>query len=438
MSFPRYPEYKESGVEWLGEVPVHWQICPLKRVTTFNDDVLSEATDGELELKYVEISDVHADRGVTGSTAYLFQDAPSRARRKVRDGDVLVSTVRTYLRAIAPVFSPPDNLVVSTGFAVIRPAHNIVNPGFIGFSLRSQWFVDHIVARSVGVSYPAINATDLVAIHSPIPPIVEQEGIARFLDHETAKIDALIKEQRRLVGLLKEKRQAVISHAVTKGLDPSAPMKDSGVEWLGEVPAHWSVVKLKQAIVFQRGHDLPSDLREPGIVPIVSSGGISGTHNVARAGGPGIVTGRYGSIGEFFLIEEDYWPLNTALFSIDLHQNHHRYLWYLLQSVSEHFTMNSMKSAVPGVDRNDIHEVTVVVAPRIEQQVIIEFLDAELMKLQKLSDQVTEGLHIMKERRSALISAAVTGKIDVRNWQPPADESAFDEEVRQASLEVAL
>ncbi len=171
-----------------------------------------------------------------------FVKAPSRARRVVRDGDVIVSTVRTYLEAIAPINCPPDNLVVSTGFAVIRPK-SILHKKYAAYALRAKGFIEEVVARSVGISYPAINASDLVAIYSPVPGLEEQVQIANFLDHETAKIDTLIDKQQQLIKLLKEKRQAVISHAVTKGLNPDAPMKDSGVEWLGEVPVHWKIWK---------------------------------------------------------------------------------------------------------------------------------------------------------------------------------------------------
>ena len=125
MSLPRYPEYKDSGVEWLGEVPVHWVELPLKTVASYNDDVIDEATDSDQEILYVDISGVDRAVGIVAKEAMLFSAAPSRARRKVKDGDVIVSTVRTYLRAIARIVEPEKNLVVSTGFAVIRPSDRI-------------------------------------------------------------------------------------------------------------------------------------------------------------------------------------------------------------------------------------------------------------------------------------------------------------------------
>ena len=244
MSFPAYDTTKDSGVEWLGAVPSHWNCVPLKAVASCNDDVLKESTAPDQDIEYVEISDVAYGKGIVGSTIMPFADAPSRARRRVVHGDVLVSTVRTYLRAIACVRSPAPEMVVSTGFAVLRP--RLIHSGFLGHLMLSEYVVGQIISQSVGVSYPAINAHDAMRIDVPLPPYSEQTAIAAFLDRETAKIDALIAEQQRLIDLLKEKRQAVISHAVTKGLNPDAPMKDSGVEWLGEVPEHWEVVRLRR------------------------------------------------------------------------------------------------------------------------------------------------------------------------------------------------
>ncbi|HMW01910.1 MAG TPA: restriction endonuclease subunit S, partial [Acidobacteriota bacterium] len=160
--------------------------------------------------------------------------------------------------------------------------------------------------------------------------------------------------------------------------------KDSGIEWLGEVPGHWEVRRLKKVVTLQRGHDLPGEIREEGDIPIISSGGYFGTHNQAQAKAPGIVTGRYGTIGEFIFVEQDYWPLNTTLYSIKMFSNVPRFVWYLLQSISEHFVLNSKKSAISGVDRNDVHPVQVVLPPLKEQLPIAAFLDYETTQIDAL------------------------------------------------------
>jgi type I restriction enzyme S subunit len=224
--------------------PTVWPKKRLKFCATYNDDVLPESTDDFTQLEYVEISDVSLVEGIRATTSMLFHEAPSRARRRVRAGDILVSTVRTYLKAIATVKEAPDNMVASTGFCVIRPTGSL-DPEYAGWVAKSDEFVDEVVSRSIGVSYPAVNASQVVDIAIPIPPAEAQRRIAAFLNDKTAQIDALIANKRTLLERLAEKRQAIITRAVTKGLNPAAPMKYSGIKWMGNVPAHWSLRRLK-------------------------------------------------------------------------------------------------------------------------------------------------------------------------------------------------
>src|SRR5690606_39267040 len=180
-----------------------------------------------------------------------------------------------------------------------------------------------------------------------------QHRIAQFLDEKTTQIDRLIEKKRALLDRLAEKRQALITRAVTKGLNPNAPMKPSGIDWVGNIPAHWGVKPLQRMVDLQRGHDLPSQERNEGDILVISSAGPSGNHNLAVSQGPGIITGRYGTIGKFYLIEQPYWPLNTTLYSKSI-VCLPRYGWRLLQAMAHLFVLNSLKSAVPGIDRNDV------------------------------------------------------------------------------------
>ena len=221
-----------------------WQLVPLKAVVGCNDQVLAETFSPVNEITYIEISDVDEYDGISWNDPIKFGDAASRARRIVRDGDVLVSTVRTYLRAVASVSGAPSNAIASTGFAVLRP--NGINAGFLKYAVLNHQFLDQVIARSVGVSYPAINASELVAIKIALPARETQSRVARFLDRETAEIDAFIADQKELIALLTERRVATIAHAVTEGLDSSATTKDSGLEWLGRVPAEWQVTKVSR------------------------------------------------------------------------------------------------------------------------------------------------------------------------------------------------
>ena len=259
--------------------PPQFEQRRLKYAATINDEALSDETAPDFELEYVDIGNVDSSGQIQQTAAYRFELAPSRARRKVRDGDVIISTVRTYLQAIAPIQAPPSNLIVSTGFAVVRPAPEKLSPHFCKFALREPEFLAEVERRSVGVSYPAINASDLGDISIPLPPLPQQQAIADYLDRETARLDSLVAEKVRLLDLLAEKRRALITHAVTRGVfgvhasacesevPPSGArlgvpalagtgkgehpkgwtpnLRDSGLPWLGQVPAHWRTARAK-------------------------------------------------------------------------------------------------------------------------------------------------------------------------------------------------
>ena len=208
---------KDSGVEWLGEIPEHWEVKKLKYISTVNDESLSENYSEDFEINYIDIGSV-----TTGSINkyenMMYSTAPSRAKRIVKNGDILVSTVRTYLKAIAPISLKEDNFIVSTGFAVIRSKNKIISD-FMKYGLLSNYFIDLVEASSVGISYPAINASDLITFKIAIPPLQEQQQIANYLDEKTSKIDILIEKSNKSIELLKEKRTALISAAVTGKID---------------------------------------------------------------------------------------------------------------------------------------------------------------------------------------------------------------------------
>ena len=201
----------------------------LKYAATINDEALSEETDPDFELQYVDIGNVDSSGRVDQIATYRFDAAPSRARRIVRNGDVIISTVRTYLQAIAAIENPPSNLIVSTGFAVVRPRNGKLDANFCKYAVRESRFLHEVVTRSVGVSYPAINASDLGDISIPLPSVAEQRAIAGYLNRETARLDALMAAKERWLELLAEKRRALITRVVTRGLNLAAPLRDAGL-----------------------------------------------------------------------------------------------------------------------------------------------------------------------------------------------------------------
>ena len=207
-------EMKDSGVEWIGEIPSHWYLKRLKYLVSYNQETLSENTEPDYEFNYIEIGDVNYVEGISINDKTSFSESPSRARRVVRPNDVIVSTVRTYLRSIG-VVPNLDNVICSTGFCVLRDNTGLVDQRFLSYSVRSEWFVSEVISNSYGVSYPAINSSELVDIGIVIPSIDEQKKIVNFIDLNIKKIDDEIQHEERRKTLIKEYRQSLISSVVT-------------------------------------------------------------------------------------------------------------------------------------------------------------------------------------------------------------------------------
>jgi type I restriction enzyme S subunit len=432
-----YREYRDSGVEWLGDTPIHWGAKQLKFLCTYNDEVLADSVSDEYEIEYVDISSVSATEGITKTESMTFGKAPSRARRIVRDGDVIVSTVRTYLEAIGSVDNPPENLIVSTGFAVIRPSR-LLHKGYTAYGLRANGFIKEVVAQSVGISYPAINATDLVNIKVPEPTFIEQEKIANFLDNETAKIDTLIDKQQQLIKLLKEKRQAVISHAVTKGLNPDAAMRDSGVEWLGEVPEHWDIKQAKYVADITRGAilrpvDAPEYFDEKGDWAYLNISDATkcdkylyesklylsplGSTKSARVYPDNVIITASATIGKAFInkikvcVHDGFIPFCNL-------QIDKSYMYHYLSNPFLYAAMGKSNTQ-KNIYLDEVKNMVVTVPTDTEQLAIVEYIERNAMLFNDLIVKAEKAIGLMRERRAALISAAVTGKIDVRNWVAP-------------------
>jgi type I restriction enzyme S subunit len=400
----------------------------LKYAATINDEALAEDTEPDYELQYVDIGNVDSSGSVHEIATYRFADAPSRARRQVRDGDVIISTVRTYLQAIAPIQQPPDNLIVSTGFAVVRPRASVFDAGFCKYALREPAFLAEVEMRSVGVSYPAINASDLGDIQIHLPALQHQRAVANYLDKETARLDGLVAAKERVLGLVAEKWQALITRAVTRGLDPCAPLRDSGIPWLGEIPAHWDTRRV--AWLFrdrdERGQpDLPLlevsinvgvVLREFSDDRIESTAADFNIYKVARKGD--IVFNKMrmwqGAVGvapEDGLVSPDYTVaapsgallsdyagqlFRTEKFSAECARWSHGIVWDRLRLYWEGF-----------------RDIEVPLPPLDDQRTILAHIQRETAKLDALRSATERTIALLKERRAALIAAAVTGRLHI-------------------------
>ncbi|EKM97538.1 restriction modification system DNA specificity domain-containing protein [Stutzerimonas degradans] len=454
MSFPAYPDYKHSGIELLPEYPSHWA---LKRFKNVFEERAERSSDGSEELLSVSAYFGVKPRSETLDEGDHLSRAESLEGYKVcRAGDLVINIMLAWNRGLG----------FSWQHGIVSPAYSVFHvtdgsyPKFLDYLVRSDEYIRYFKTHSAGImdSRLRLYPESFGRLFSAIPSACEQTQIARFLDHETARIDALIEEQQRLIELLKEKRQAVISHAVTKGLDPTAPMKDSGVEWLGEVPAHWRVGNVKYFLeaIGDVDHYMPQSVDKG--IPYVMTGDLmelvsdiqfeeckqvayedylklSGRIKTSKGD---VVMARYATIGSVSYVDIDAEFLvsySCVTIKPDLSKVLGIYLFYYFKSCS---FLNGIRAKTntntqDNVGVGDIKDLKIALPPAAEQMKIVDYLQSELGRLDAISEVSLSTISLAREKRSALISAAVTGKIDVRGWQPPVSTQAPKLEVAEAN-----
>ncbi|OHX36627.1 hypothetical protein BJL95_02915 [Methylomonas sp. LWB] len=421
MSFPRYESYKDSGVEWLGEVPEHWELRRLKH----NLRLLTEKTDRRENPGALENIESWSGRFIPTETTFGGEGVAFEG------GDILFGKLRPYL---AKAYLAEGSGEAVGDFHVLRPT-TTTQSRFSQYQILNREFIAIVDGSTFGAKMPRVSWDFLGNMVLSAPPVPEQQTIATFLDRETAKIDALIAEQQRLIELLKEKRQAVISHAVTKGLNPDAPMKDSGIAWLGEVPEHWEFGPLKRfAEVIDCKHHTVEFLDEG--LPIVSIREVrddkidltnaklttQSEWDFLREGRTPILGDlifcRNASVGAVGYVDFET-PFcmgqDVCLIRPDTKS---RFIHYQLTSplIRNQIEALLVGATIRRANVEEIRSLTIVNPPEAEQNCIALFLDGEITKLDTLTTEAQRAITLLKERRTALISAAVTGKIDVRGF----------------------
>ncbi|MGL6171855.1 restriction endonuclease subunit S [Vibrio misgurnus] len=400
--YQAYPEYKNSGIEWLGEIPSHWKTCRLKHLASIKN--------GQ-DYKVVQSEVGYPVMGSGGQFAFATEfmyDKPSvlLGRKGTIDKPLYINepfwTVDTmYYTEMQPETDAKYLYYLATTIQFARYSTNTALP-----SMTQEHLGNYTFAVPVEVS--------------------DRTQIANFLDHETAKIDALIEKQQQLISLLQEKRQAVISHAVTKGLNPDVPMKDSGVEWLGQVPEHWVCGRLKNTLRIKNGKDYKDVEVEDGGYPVYGSGGIFKRCSAYLFDGKSILFGRKGTVDKPLLVEGKFWTVDTMFYS-ELEASC-RAEFIFFQSLLFPFSLLSTNTALPSMTQEDLLGLGFVIPPLTEQDSIIEHITFKKNQFDGLVFKAERAVRLLKERRTALISAAVTGKIDVRNWQTPGQSPSTSTE----------
>lgn len=443
MSLPRYGEYKDSGIGWLGHVPSHWAIKRLRFVAELNPSKSELAgIDRATEVSFLPMEAIGDDGSIDLERTRPISEVET-GYTYFRDGDVT-------LAKITPCFENGKGALMqgleagigfgTTELIVARPNPSEVLGPLLNWIFRSPNFRAQGEASMYGAGGQKRVPDDFVRDFAwSFPPLGEQTAIAAFLDRETAKIDALIAEQEKLIALLAEKRQATISHAVTKGLDPDAPMKDSGVTWLGQVPAHWLTGKIQSFARRESGHT-PSrqhpeywenctipwfsladvwQIREGNVKYVyetkekVSELGIANSSARLLPAGT-VMLSRTASVGYSAIMGRDMattqdfinWVCGPLLMP--------EFLLHVLRGMRPEFDRLMMGSTHQTIYMPDAAKLMMTLPPLSEQEAIVTFLEQETIKLDGLRAETERAIALLKERRSALIAAAVTGQIDVR------------------------
>jgi type I restriction enzyme S subunit len=444
MSFLRYPAYKPSGVEWLGEVPEHWEALPLRRLirevtsgTSVNaiDEPASPGQAGVLKTSCVYTGEFRPEENKA-----ILESELDRATCPVMAGSLVVSRMNTpdlvgaagLVKNNDPFLFLPDRLWLVS--------FQDCDPQFMNYWCKSVSYRSQVQLACSGTSSSMQNLSqdNFYSFIAPLPPTGEQSAIATFLDRETAKIDALIAEQRRLIELLQEKRQAVISHAVTKGLNPDAPMKDSGVDWLGEVPEHWEVTALKRLCrrITDGAHISPET--DNGVYCFVSTRDISESgidfegclrtseesyeyllRTGCRPEVGDVLFSKDGTIGRTLVVREQHdFVVASSLIIIrpDTKLLDADFLDFLCKSDAVQDQVESfVKGAgLPRLSIANLMRVIGIFPPLQEQRRIANVVSKISVRFTALMAEAEAAVPLLQERRSALISAAVTGQIHVR------------------------
>ncbi|MDN3400775.1 restriction endonuclease subunit S [Pseudoalteromonas sp. APC 3213] len=422
--YKAYPEYRHSDVSWCGDVPIHWKDIKFKWVIEEKKKTSNPALpSGSISFGKVIYKN---ENSLAPETKASYQE--------VLSGELLINPLNLNfdLKSLRTALST-INVVVSTGYIVGHISKKL-NSNYMRWVMH-QFDVSHMKTMGSGVRQ-TINFTDIGNSTVSIAPINEQQRIASFLDHETAKIDTLIAKQEKLIELLKEKRQAVISHAVTKGLNPNAPMRDSGVEWLGEVPEHWEVMQFRRVTKLSQGLQIPQSERfyENGknraeyiTIKSINAGEkstfkeyIESKNSRVFCTKNEILLARTGATGEVITDVEGVFHNNFFKVSFNEKQINKNYLYKLLtaKELKSHLLMLAGTTTIPDLNHGAFLSTSVAIPPLNEQKKINAFILNKNDRYGLLMSKATNAIELMLERKTALISAAVTGKIDVRDWKP--------------------
>lgn len=400
----RYNEYKDSGVQWLGEIPSHWEMLALKHILKLRKKLV-----GKQSYKYELLSltlqgiikrDMDNPTGKFPSSFDTYQE--------VTAGDFVFCNFDNEETPRAVGLSEYRGMITGAYDVLSCKNNNLTNRYLIYCFL----YIDD--AKRFKPLYKGLRKTvpfdSFMSYKIPVPSIEEQQAIATYLDTATAKIDEAIAQQQRMIDLLNERKQIIINNAVTKGLNPDAPMKDSGVDWIGEIPEHWEVMPLKYCMNINNGRDYKENEADNGI-PVIGTGGQFAYSNIEMYCGEVVFFGRKGTVDKPFYYNGSFWAVDTVFYAIAKKNIVCRYLYYLGTTIP--FGLYSTSTAIPSMTQTDLMNNPIALPPIDQQKNIVDYLDRVIAKLDIASSNATKQISLLQERKQIIINDVVTGKVKV-------------------------
>lgn len=417
MKLKPYPKYKDSGIQWIGQIPEEWYVDRLKfLVSKINSGITPKGGSAVYTNEGIPLlrsQNVHFDGLKLDDVAYIPEEIhQTMLNSVVKKHDVLINITGASIGRCTHVEEEFDKANVNQHVCIIR-TKDIIHK-YLSYYLRSRLGQDQVFSVQMGTSREGLNFDQLGNFIIFYPNNEAQQRIVQYLDKQTSKIDKTIQKDKQLIELLKEKRTALINHAVTKGLDPYATMKNVNLLSSRKTPEIWEIIRIKFVSKFSRGFDLSNDEFEEGNIPVYGSNGIIGYHNTSTCNGPSVTIGRSGSVGEVnYINDEKYWAHNTSLYLQESHGNDVRFIYYLLSTLDlKHLAAGS---AVGTLNRNYVHDIYISLPPKSEQNKIVQYLDKQTLKIDKTIQKIEKKIEILEEYKKSIIHNVVVGKIDVRS-----------------------
>lgn len=441
-----YQKYKDSGIEWLGKIPESWTVRRLKTIASVElSNVDKKSVEGQESVRLCNYVDVYYNERITADMEFMVATATPEqvCRFGLQRGDVLITKDSESWTDIAVPAVVTENLPdVLCGYhlALIRPRKSL-NGAFLSRAFAARGPGDQFQIAANGITRFGLGGDAIRVGLFAIPPLEEQRAIVAFLDRETAKIDALMAKKENLIELLQEKRTALITQAVTKGLDPTVPIKESGVEWLGKIPAHWEVKRIRDIAESLQtgpfGSQLHANEYVSGACPVINPANLQEGQILPdlhctideataqrlehhRLAVDDIVLARRGELGRCGLVtkKQEGWVCGTGSLRLRARRDlaRPRFLMHLLSTsrVRDWLQLQSVGSTMQNLNTSIIGRIPVVLPIPAAQDEIVRKVDLETARINSLISKIQNGIGRLKEYRTALISAAVTGKIDVR------------------------